>query len=255
MIGFLLSPLPPVWFLFIVFLVPTLFLPFFIFSFSFFLLQSSGSRNRVSGTLDGGRDSAVLRPGDPIPRQHAGNQGCGSIHEADLPGLPPRHAPSHHQRPVDRFALQCFFLRKRRKLESQKKTTTVVNSLNSPPPLFFLLLLLLLLLFFLFLVSPWFLLLLYLLLLLLLLYLLLLLLLNLLLLLLLLPAADPNCEIDPTRLEPGENASENLTTLLYYVNKVLIAIVSSAAACPVKMRKLFASIRRCATERFPGLPV
>lgn len=66
-----------------------------------------------------------------------------------------------------------------------------------------------------------------------------------------LTAGDPNCEIDPARLPKTESREANISQLIYYINKCIIALVSSAAMCPAPMRRLFAQIQRCAVEQFP----
>jgi Ras GTPase-activating protein 3 len=60
-----------------------------------------------------------------------------------------------------------------------------------------------------------------------------------------------SCEIDPSKLCDGENIDVNMTNLLYFVEKILSAIVSSSLSCPRLMCRIFSLLSQAAVRKFP----
>jgi Ras GTPase-activating protein 3 len=60
-----------------------------------------------------------------------------------------------------------------------------------------------------------------------------------------------SCEIDPSKLCEGENIDVNMTNLLFFVEKILSAIVSSSLSCPRLMCRIFSLLSQAAVRRFP----
>ncbi|XP_065887330.1 ras GTPase-activating protein 3-like [Dysidea avara] len=63
--------------------------------------------------------------------------------------------------------------------------------------------------------------------------------------------ARKNCEVDPSKLVEGDNLEMNLTTLLFYVERIFSAITASSVSCPRLMCRIFSIIRQAAVDQFP----
>lgn len=59
------------------------------------------------------------------------------------------------------------------------------------------------------------------------------------------------CEIDPSKLRPGENLTTNLENLRFYVETAFNAITRSAILCPRLMCEVFAVLKELAMKYFP----
>lgn len=62
-----------------------------------------------------------------------------------------------------------------------------------------------------------------------------------------------SCEIDQTKLNETENLDVNMTNLLFFVEKLMSAITSSARSCPPLMVKIFSMLRMAAIKQFPDI--
>ena len=62
-----------------------------------------------------------------------------------------------------------------------------------------------------------------------------------------------SCEIDPKRLNAGENLDINMNNLVNYVQKTFEAIVCSGAKCPTTMCETFFALREATREYFPNM--
>eukprot|EP01133_Synstelium_polycarpum_P005253 gene5253-6079_t len=61
-----------------------------------------------------------------------------------------------------------------------------------------------------------------------------------------------SCEIDPTKLDKGEDIKKNAKTLVGWVKKMTAAILASAPACPGPLREVFRAIQSKVAERYPA---
>ncbi|EGG23380.1 RasGTPase-activating protein [Cavenderia fasciculata] len=59
-----------------------------------------------------------------------------------------------------------------------------------------------------------------------------------------------SCEIDPTKLEKGEDAKKNAKNLLSWVKKMVSAILASADQCPGPLREIFLAIQTKVKQRY-----
>ncbi|XP_050714629.1 GTPase-activating protein-like isoform X2 [Eriocheir sinensis] len=60
------------------------------------------------------------------------------------------------------------------------------------------------------------------------------------------------CEIDPTKLQPGESREANLCNLKEYINQILKPIINSALNCPPVMCQIFSELKELANTYFPN---
>ncbi|KAG0699835.1 Ras GTPase-activating protein 3 [Chionoecetes opilio] len=60
------------------------------------------------------------------------------------------------------------------------------------------------------------------------------------------------CEIDPTKLQPGESREANLCNLKEYINQILKPIIYSALNCPPVMCQIFSELKELANTYFPS---
>lgn len=61
---------------------------------------------------------------------------------------------------------------------------------------------------------------------------------------------DPNCEVDPNRVENPQDLERNWRRLMLYTQEVWKAIVTAKAKCPIELRMIFRHIRACADDRY-----
>ncbi|KAM9963017.1 hypothetical protein ACTFIW_006238 [Dictyostelium discoideum] len=64
-------------------------------------------------------------------------------------------------------------------------------------------------------------------------------------------SSKKSCEIDPTKLEKGEDIKKNCKNLLSWVKKMTTAILSSVNNCPGPLREVFKSIQDKVVQRYP----
>ncbi|KAK5582968.1 hypothetical protein RB653_004558 [Dictyostelium firmibasis] len=64
-------------------------------------------------------------------------------------------------------------------------------------------------------------------------------------------SSKKSCEIDPTKLEKGEDIKKNCKNLLSWVKKMTTAILSSINNCPGPLREVFKSIQDKVVQRYP----
>jgi len=64
-------------------------------------------------------------------------------------------------------------------------------------------------------------------------------------------SSKKSCEIDPTKLEKGEDIKKNCKNLLSWVKKVTAAILGSINNCPGPLREVFRSIQAKVLQRYP----
>ncbi|EGC28522.1 hypothetical protein DICPUDRAFT_160044 [Dictyostelium purpureum] len=64
-------------------------------------------------------------------------------------------------------------------------------------------------------------------------------------------SSKKSCEIDPTKLEKGEDIKKNCKNLLSWVKKMTNAILSSVNNCPGPLREVFRSIQEKVVQRYP----
>ena len=62
--------------------------------------------------------------------------------------------------------------------------------------------------------------------------------------------ADEECEVDPSKLEPGSNHKANWQRLIRITKEVWSFIRYSAFNCPPELRRIFRTIRDCAADRY-----
>ena len=62
------------------------------------------------------------------------------------------------------------------------------------------------------------------------------------------------CELNPSRVEKGSNAAENLQQLTRFLEEITSSIYNSAYSCPRSLRCLFYSLRREAKKVWPEEP-
>ncbi|XP_071946540.1 neurofibromin-like [Antedon mediterranea] len=65
------------------------------------------------------------------------------------------------------------------------------------------------------------------------------------------PGMPPSFEVDPTRLEPGENLQSNQRNLLYVAKKFFDTIISSADRFPSQLRSMAHCLYQVVLHRFP----
>ncbi|KAI7172379.1 Rho GTPase activation protein [Hortaea werneckii] len=61
---------------------------------------------------------------------------------------------------------------------------------------------------------------------------------------------DPNCEVDPNRVDSQQDLERNWRRLMLFTQEVWKVIVSNKAKCPVELRMIFRHIRACAEDRY-----
>ncbi|KAK5168164.1 GTPase activating factor [Saxophila tyrrhenica] len=61
---------------------------------------------------------------------------------------------------------------------------------------------------------------------------------------------EPDCEVDPNRVNTPADLERNWRRLLHWTKEVWQAIVSSKDQCPVELRLIFRHIRACAEDRY-----
>ncbi|KAF2069743.1 hypothetical protein CYY_008934 [Polysphondylium violaceum] len=64
-------------------------------------------------------------------------------------------------------------------------------------------------------------------------------------------SSKKSCEIDPTKLEKGEDIKKNCKNLLSWVKKVTAAILGSINNCPGPLREVFRLIQSKVLQRYP----
>ncbi|KYR02117.1 RasGTPase-activating protein [Tieghemostelium lacteum] len=64
-------------------------------------------------------------------------------------------------------------------------------------------------------------------------------------------SSKKSCEIDPTKIEKGEDIKKNGKNLLAWVKKITHSILSSVNHCPGPLREVFRSIQTKVHERYP----
>jgi len=65
-------------------------------------------------------------------------------------------------------------------------------------------------------------------------------------------ADDIYCEVDPMRIDSQEHIQRNWKQLLQITRTIWQAIFTSAARCPLELRKILRHIRRCVENRYGG---
>ncbi|TVY35806.1 Inhibitory regulator protein [Lachnellula occidentalis] len=63
-------------------------------------------------------------------------------------------------------------------------------------------------------------------------------------------ALNPNCEVDPSRLSQGDDASKNWTLLISLTTEIWDGIAGSASRCPGELRLILKYIRAVADDRY-----
>lgn len=61
---------------------------------------------------------------------------------------------------------------------------------------------------------------------------------------------DPDCEVDPVRVQRQDDLERNWKTLISLTSSVWSAIARSASRCPAELRLIFRHIRACAEDRY-----
>lgn len=64
---------------------------------------------------------------------------------------------------------------------------------------------------------------------------------------------DTYCEVDPLRIEPGENLGKNWKILMGIVKGIWKGIYNSHEKCPMELRKILRHIRACVEDRYGDL--
>jgi len=64
---------------------------------------------------------------------------------------------------------------------------------------------------------------------------------------------DTYCEVDPLRMEPGENLMKNWKILMGIVKGIWGGIYNSHEKCPMELRKILRHIRVCVEDRYGDL--
>lgn len=62
--------------------------------------------------------------------------------------------------------------------------------------------------------------------------------------------SDPECEVDPNRVQNAEDLERNWRNLIALTETVWKAIAASASRCPSELRMIFRHIRACAEDRY-----
>lgn len=65
-------------------------------------------------------------------------------------------------------------------------------------------------------------------------------------------ASSKTCEVDPTKLEKGEDLKQNWKNLMNWVNLYTEAIFDSLDKCPASLRQVFNGIQEKCKSKFPG---
>ncbi|KAF7634946.1 Ras-GAP domain-containing protein [Meloidogyne graminicola] len=60
------------------------------------------------------------------------------------------------------------------------------------------------------------------------------------------------CEIDPSKLRPGESLDKNIRNIIVYAELAFGRVVDSSQRCPHELRELFAELRDVVEQFFPG---
>lgn len=63
-------------------------------------------------------------------------------------------------------------------------------------------------------------------------------------------AKDPDCEVDPNRVNSPQDLDRNWRRLLLFTQEIWKAIVAAKSKCPVELRTIFRHIRACAEDRY-----
>ncbi|KAK1000102.1 GTPase activating factor [Friedmanniomyces endolithicus] len=61
---------------------------------------------------------------------------------------------------------------------------------------------------------------------------------------------DPDCEVDPNRVNNPQDLDRNWRRLLMFTQEVWKSVVAAKAKCPVELRVIFRHIRACAEDRY-----
>lgn len=64
---------------------------------------------------------------------------------------------------------------------------------------------------------------------------------------------DMYCEVDPLRIEPGENLGKNWKVLMGIVKGIWNGIYGSHDKCPLELRRILRHIRECVEDRYGEL--
>ncbi|PGH04397.1 hypothetical protein GX51_03556 [Blastomyces parvus] len=62
--------------------------------------------------------------------------------------------------------------------------------------------------------------------------------------------SDPDCEIDPNRVQRPEDLERNWRNLIILTSSVWTSIANSPSRCPAELRHIFRHIRACAEDRY-----
>jgi hypothetical protein len=62
--------------------------------------------------------------------------------------------------------------------------------------------------------------------------------------------SDPDCEVDPIRVQRADDLDRNWRNLISLTSLFWKAIASSASRCPPELRRIFRHVRACAEDRY-----
>lgn len=62
--------------------------------------------------------------------------------------------------------------------------------------------------------------------------------------------SDPECEVDPAKVQRQEDLDRNWKNLISLTTNVWKSIANSASKCPAELRFIFRHIRACAEDRY-----
>ena len=62
--------------------------------------------------------------------------------------------------------------------------------------------------------------------------------------------SNPQCEVDPSKLDSNANLDRNWKNLITLTSSIWSAISGSASRCPIELRQLFRHIQSCAQDRY-----
>uniref|UniRef100_A0A1I8BH83 Ras-GAP domain-containing protein n=1 Tax=Meloidogyne hapla TaxID=6305 RepID=A0A1I8BH83_MELHA len=65
-------------------------------------------------------------------------------------------------------------------------------------------------------------------------------------------AERKSCEIDPSKIRPGESLDQNFHSITVYAELAFSRVVDSSQRCPPALRQLFAELRDVVEQFFPG---
>lgn len=65
-------------------------------------------------------------------------------------------------------------------------------------------------------------------------------------------ASNKTCEVDPSKLERGEDLKQNWKNLIYWVNLFTESIFESLDKCPTALREVFHGIQEKCKSKYPG---